>query len=115
MSLDLVKKLIALATDSGATEEEEEARTAAVRACHLIRKYEPLSDAPPPPPLPPIRRAKRAPVGGIQLWRSTYGGYCRWCGDRYQEGARVWWYGTGQGCDHFECGCDRADSEQAVQ
>lgn len=79
MSLSRAEKLIDLACS---TPYEEEARTAALAACRLIRKHglrlapDPSKSGPAPRPAPPVR--EKPPNGG-RFARATRSGRCESC------------------------------------
>ena len=90
MSLSRAEKLIDLACS---TPYEEEARTAALAACRLIRKHglrlgvDPLREpaagrrapASPPPPRPAPQPAREKPPNGGRFVRATRSGRCESC------------------------------------
>lgn len=89
--IDRVRKLVALAVDSGASESE--ARTAALIACRLIRSAGLHVVAEEAPALPPAPR---------RLIRSKYPGTCGLCGDVYEVDDLVAW-APGAGAQHRSC------------
>ncbi len=121
--LEKVVKLLALATSPN----ENEARTSAFLAAKLIREnkivllapddarlfgrgspppsYSHARPPPPPPPPkeppppPPRRNSTEFPV----RINAKFGGFCRVCLLRYEEGDRIYWM-RGDGCSHLACG-----------
>jgi hypothetical protein len=121
--LDLVLKLVALATDPGASEHE--ARNAAFTACRLIRKHgllqgssqyvppEPEPVPAPPPRPPPAARPEPARHESVRrpgrFMVSKFSGHCKWCHETYAVGDWIYWRGTGMGSDHEACAKERFD------
>ncbi len=98
--LDRVGKLVALTASSF----EEEARTAALRACELIRRHG-LRVVPPGQVADEPRAYRQPPPEEPRDWRwirSKYPGRCADCGSRYFEGDRVSWL-KGYGCRCADC------------
>lgn len=96
--LERVRRLVALTSSSF----EEEARTAAFRACELIRRHglrlvadDDVKGLPGP---------ERIPI------RSKFKGYCAACGYRYREGELVWW---AKGLRAWCVACHRSDRRTA--
>jgi hypothetical protein len=174
-----VRSLIALATNSGATQEE--ARSAAHKACLLIVEHKmqvvmasapqqsrwiaddhpaPQPKAKPKMPADPTcrlcngqgylgseeigwmpcvcgtnleyARARHAsgqkaprpkprashwadglePAQGRRIDESRFDGICRYCGQDYFAGEKVWWYGPSK-CEHYSCALDRVKGRGA--
>lgn len=79
MSLSRAEKLIDLACS---TTYEEEARTAALAACRLIRKHGlrlTVDPSSPPPPRPPPQPVREKPPNGGRFVRATRSSRCESC------------------------------------
>jgi hypothetical protein len=107
-----IEKLISLATDAGASENE--ARSAAYQACLAIKKYgfrvveanhvEESRRAPDPhPPQEPRTRSQPQPTEERRVIYTRYSSRCIVCGGRYYEGDPVLW-ARGKGASHIHCG-----------
>ena len=92
-----VQYLIALATSPN----DNEARTAAILACSLIREHgleicEPGTKAPPSIPAAETETTRRIKI------RSRFNGWCRSCGEAYDAGDLIAW-ARDAGAVHVEC------------
>jgi hypothetical protein len=111
-ALEKVRKLIAMT----ASDFEEEARTAAMQACRLIRthgftvgptetgpRFDPFSYRPSPPaPVPPRGPFQPTPFVPIHIYARAPG-TCRACNKQFGSGASILMV-KGRGATHFECG-----------
>ena len=112
-TLERVRLLLERAGHPGTPEEE--ARTSATLAARLIYAHGymvsyPATAPPPPPPPPPPPTA--APPASSYAWKqrakpyrvitSKFSGWCKACGDSFDEGDVVAWY-RGRGCTHYDC------------
>lgn len=92
--LDRVTKLIALSSSSF----EGEAKSAALRACELIREHglavaSDQREETKPVPAPPV---------SIIRLSSKYRGFCQVCGSRYEKWTRIAW-AKGHGAVYLRC------------
>lgn len=108
-------KIDALIARCLGTDSVEEARTSAVLACQLIRKYkielyapgtampfEPRVWQPPPPPPPPRPRSRTVAPETFRLIYAKYDTACRDCGGDIYTGERVAWK-KGWGVKCLQC------------
>lgn len=107
--LHLVRDLLRLALDAGASEAE--ARTAAMAACRLIERHGLLdrsaTPAPPPPSprSPPARPYVHSAFGDGVLLTNRYRSKCQLCFAMVEVGALVRWK-RDAGIAHAHCAAD---------
>lgn len=109
--LDRVHRLLALA----ASENENEARNAAVQACRLIRKHDlrlshpnPVSNVPTHEPVAPTRGTV-VDLDELQAMviKAKLSTPCLDCGERIEPGVLAWWM-RGRGMvHHMKCDPDK--------
>ena len=123
------RRLVALATNTGASSEE--ARTAAMAACRLIAKHKLLDAAaatpspgdgaarrrrerPAPEESSPRRRARRDGKNEGESYRATRPGTCAFCAKAFGAEDDVMTYVDGT-VDHWHCAKRRAAGGEPAQ
>ena len=94
--VETVEQLVALSSSP----YEEEARSAAFKACQLMRQHGLVVMRPGPPPPPPLE--DEGDEGGMIAITSKFDGRCKGCGRTYHVGAPLRWTPS-RGCLCLAC------------